>query len=257
VLSAQEDARLVAEIIAADLRAAGFLVPRSVGISSRDGGIAGPDTICISDPASISAFSIASANQFFDRVKVVNPLGTGADQVKVDSLDIDNDGTIDFVQGGGIIISDGTSSHCTRIRAVDAGNRTIQFVTRTPAANFSVASGTGRAAPALVYEIGGGGLLRNGALLSPRVENLQLQYSIDGNLNGMIDIDLGEDEIDDLEGNDPGQIVGVRLSVITRSSVADPNFSGAGMPAAANHLGTAADGFRRRVVTVNVAPRNL
>jgi prepilin-type N-terminal cleavage/methylation domain-containing protein len=255
VLSAQEDARLVAEIIAADLRAAGFLVPHSVGISSRDGGTTGSDAICVSDPARIADSKVEDATRFFDRVQVTDDLATSSSEVEIDSFDIDQDGNNDFFAGAGIIISDGTSSHCARIEAVDVGNHKIQFAPSTPAADFSVASGSGRATPALIYEVSSSGLLRNGSLLSPRVENLQIQYAIDVDGNGMIEDD--EFPIDDLEGNDASQIFGVQLSVITRSSQLDPQFSGLGMPKSANHLGAAADGYRRRVVTVNVAPRNL
>jgi prepilin-type N-terminal cleavage/methylation domain-containing protein len=255
VLDAQEDARLVAEIIATDLRVAGFLIPNFVGISSQDGGTSGADALCTSDPTVISETSVDEAIGTIDRVALAANLGAGSTQVTVASLDVDLDGDNDFSKDAGIIISDGTGSHCARITGVDASTKVIAFTPKTPASGFTAASITGRAVPALIYEVSGSGLSRNGELLSPRVENLQIEYAIDGDGNGRIE--GAEFPIHDLAGDNPSDIRGVQLSVITRSSRSDPQFKGSGMPAAANHTGTGADGFRRRRVTLNVAPRNL
>ena len=91
--------------------------------------------------------------------------------------------------------------------------------------------------------------------LSPHVENLQVEFGVDADGNGQID--PGEFPIHDLAGSDPSQVLTVRLSVIARTLRQDPNVAGSGMSVAANHVGSAPDGFFRRRFTASAAPRNL
>ena len=128
------------------------------------------------------------------------------------------------------------------------------FTPATPA-GFTVAPPGARAVPALIYEVTGAGLTRNGILLSSQVENVQVEFGVDADFNSLIE--GAEFPINDLNGSDPAQVRRVRLSVITRTAAEDPTLEGSGMPAAANHTGAAADGFLRRRYTADVFPRNI
>ena len=63
--------------------------------------------------------------------------------------------------------------------------------------------------------------------------------------------------IETLGAANPANIITARVSLITRTQLPEPSFTGTGMPPSANHLGGAPDGFRRRHFTANVSPRNL
>lgn len=167
-------------------------------------------------------------------------------------MDIDSDGDTDFGLGAGIIVSDGSDTHCARI--TDVTGNVVTFTPQTPA-GFSAAAGASRSAPSVIYELTGGGLRRNSVLLSTQVENVQVEYAIDLDDDG--DIDGAEFPIDDMTGSDPALIRGVRIHVITRTPNQDPDFRGSGMPAAANHAAGAPDGFRRRSFSANAVARNL
>lgn len=261
VLEAQQDVRLSTELILSDLRMSGFLVPGIVGMSSADGGTGAPDVVCASDPSVFPESSITGATELYETATAVSVVGAGATAINVlpSTLDIDGDGTDDFTVDSGIIFSDGTGSHCARITSIAGG--TIGFTPPTPA-GFSVpASSATEVVPAVVYEVDATGLRRNNIVLSPLVENLQIEYGVDRNANGQID--AGEFPVHDLNdanpifASDPSLIMGAQISLITRTSLADPDFSGPGMPGSANHTGGAADGFKRRRITAIVTPRNL
>ena len=253
-LDAQSSARLVTEMILGDLRMAGFLVPRIVGVSSLDGGANGVDTLCTSDWSVMGETEVNAALDVFPRAVLTGNVGAGASTVSLNggSMDIDGDGDRDFSVGSGIIISDGTGSHCARIAAIAGG--TIKFAPAT-IGGFSAAAVAGRAVPAIIYEVSGAGLLRNNVLLSPLVENLQLEFGVDANDDG--ELTGGEFPVNSLAALNPSQVASIRVSVITRTLIEERGVLGMGMPAAANHVGSAPDGFMRRKVTATIVPRNL
>lgn len=257
-LNAQEDARLVMEMILSDVRVAGFLVAPIVALSSIDGGTAGADSFCASDSILMDEARIAAASGVFQRATIkTSAVGAGAGLVRLStaSTDIDSDGNADFVVNGGIIISDGTGSHCARIQTITiAGTTTtLAFTPNTPA-GFSAAIGPTRVVPAFIYEVSGAGLRRNNVLLTPLVENLQIEFGIDADNDGEIE---AAEWLDTLAADNPSQIASVRISVITRTMLADPDMPGVGMPPAANHTGLAPDGFTRRRLTATAVPRNV
>jgi hypothetical protein len=173
-------------------------------------------------------------------------------QLDAASMDLDADTNDDFAVGRGIIIADSAGSHCARITGIAGG--TIDFDPPTPP-GFSVAAGTGRATPARVYEIAGTTLTRDGLPLSDQVENLQVEFFVDSDGDDVMD--AGEFPIHDLDGFDVSAVRSVRISVITRTAVADATHPGAGMPAAGNPAGGPPDGFTRRRYVTNAVPRNL
>ena len=146
------------------------------------------------------------------------------------------------------------SSHCAEITAINPATSVITFTPDTPT-GFSATAGGGRVAPAVIYEVDGNGLTRNGLRLATQVEDLQAEFGVDADGDGQLG--AGEFPIHDLNGSDPSAILQVRLSVITWADSESDNLQTSGRPAAANRTGGAADGFHRRRVTASVMPRNL
>jgi len=291
VLDVQEDARLVLDLIAFDARHAGYMVPRIAGISSQDGGASDPDRLCISDP-SYFAEPIAGTPTVLDsRTHHFSSTGVDAatpfpsnDSVKVATLDIDGsqafDGSSanDFDIGGGVIISNGSTTVCARIANIDTANQTIELST-SHAAEFGALALTPtavRVAPAVLYEIDGAfNLERNGITLASSVEDFQVEYWVDNQVrNGAIDgapTDANtEFPIHDLNTNpgwvmDTSRIRRIRVSVITRTDMREVNPDGtekitgiSGRPALANRSADPVpDGFQRRRFVATVLPKNL
>ena len=256
VVAVQEDVRLISDLMLADIRMAGFMLPNSVGLSSVDGGNANSDIVCTSDPTVIDATVLASATGRFGGAPLTADLGAAANSVSVTAadLDIDDDGDNDFLVGSGVIVSDGASTHCARVTAVaNSGvTRAISFTPATPA-GFSLPSGAAVAAPAVVYEVTGAGLLRNNQLFSGQVEDLQIEFGVDSNSDG--EITGAEFPVHGLVA-DTALVRSVRLTVVTRTERDDQGFLTDGRPAVANRNAGAADTIRRRIAVNTVSPRN-
>ncbi len=257
ILDAQEDARLVMDLLTTEARMGAFMVPRSAGFASIDGGVAGSDVFCVSDATEIADVTLNNASQPFDRARPLGPMVAGGTTLFLQPghLDIDSDGTDDFTAGQSIIIGDGTNSFCARITVVDPATDRIDI-----AAPLPNPYGTGaRIVPALMYQVGGGvgglGLLRNGLLLSSEVEDLQIEFGVDVNADNVITVPA-EFPINDLTGFDASRILRTRITVTARTSQPDPQFNGA-FPAAANRGAGPADNFRRRRFISSSRPRNL
>lgn len=255
VVATQEDARLAADMMLSDVRMAGFMVPAFAGIASIDGGNSGADVLCVSDPGVLGEAQIAAATERFDRAAISSAVEAGATSVSIQPghADIDADGTADFVVDQGIVISDGSASHCAYVTSV--GSTSIGFAPPAPA-GFTVAAVTGRAVPATIYELTGSGLERNGALLTSQVEDVQVEFGLDISGDGVLS--GGEFPIHDISGADTNLIRSVRLSILTRTSTEDPTFAGLGRQKVANRDAAGSpDGYRRRLAILSAAPRNL
>ncbi len=255
-IEVQQDVRLIADAVLSDVRMAGYMVPRRAAIATADGGVNAADLLCASDPEKIADAEAEDATARFDRARHTNQINGNEDTANLVTadLDIDGDGDADFVIGEGVIVADGTSSHCAVITGITGvSNDVVEFLPKTPA-GFSSAAGSGRVTPAVVYQVSGTDLLRNGLRLSNQVEDLQVEFGIDGDGDGQI---AAGEFVDDLNGSDPLDILAVRLSVITRADQQDESIESSGRPAAANRSGGGPDAFRRRRVTATVIPRNL
>jgi prepilin-type N-terminal cleavage/methylation domain-containing protein len=252
----QSDTRLMLELMLNDVRMAGFLVPSFMGISGADGGVNGPDILCLSDSSIIDANTIVGADRLLSGATLQNALTGGDNSVDLvaATMDIDGNGdpNDDFSAGNGIIISDGTNHHCTRIESFTLGQPNIEH---SPPGGFLIPAGTGRAVPAIIYELVGSSLARNSMVLSRQVENLQVQYAVDTDNDGSIG--AGEFPIHDISGSLPDRIRRLRLSVLTRTSVEDPANRGSRMPIAGNHVAGIPDNFLRRRFDTSAIPRNL
>jgi prepilin-type N-terminal cleavage/methylation domain-containing protein len=254
-IEVQQDVRLVADAILSDVRMAGYMVSRSAGIASVDGGNANADLLCVSDPSVISDVEVDDATARFDQARVAISAVSGGDKnVSVSTLnnDGDNPPTTDFTVDSGVIISDGTSSHCAYVRTIGGNN--LVFLPVTPA-GFAAGVGTGYVVTAVIYEITGTNELRRNTLrLSNQVEDLQVEFGIDGDGDGQI---VPAEFLNVLNGQDPLDLLAVRLSVIARADSEDEALQTSGRPAAANRVAGGSDGFRRRKIIARIVPRNL
>ena len=255
VIEVQQDARLVSDFVVNDVRMAGFMVPTLAGVSSRDGLATGSDTLCTSDPTALDDTQVANANARFNGAPLTSDLNGGLGSVAIASADMDIDGDTvnDFVAGSGIIISDGADNHCARIQSMTATS--ITFTPSTPS-GFDANTPDARVVPAVIYEHSGNELRRNNELLSPQVEDFQVEFHVDTDGNRVIS--GGETTWVHGLTVDTDRVREVRMSVLTRTTLEDPLMNGNGRQAVANRNASGvADQFRRRLVTVRVAPRNM
>ncbi len=258
VLDVQEDARLVMDLLVNETRMAGYMIPRVAGISSIDGGGGAADTFCVSDPGALDEGVVRSANARFTRARVAAFVGLATITLaSVADLDVDANGSTDFAAGQGIVIADGNRSHCATITAVNGVSGQVEFDPVIPnPALFSVTNT--RTAPAVIYEVGAGGLTRNGMMLSAEVEDLQVEYGVDVDNDDLMEPNVSAEwPLDDLDGVNSSRVRAVRLTVVTRTPQNDAEYDGPGLPASANRGAGAPDGFRRRRFTASVLPRNL
>ena len=273
VLDVQEGARTVIDLLTFDVRMAGFMVPRVAAISSEDGGTTDPDRICISDSSYFNApldgtksESMDNRDSHFSKA-ILTDVQVGS--VTVVSLDIDEDGGAnDFVAGAGIIVSNGSKTHCAGIEGF-AGN-IVDFDNdhTMPGGLFSNPPTGVFAVPAIIYELDAVNLTltRNGVTLATSIEDLQIEYWVDAQVEDGI---AAGDEwpVHDLN-TPPGaltmnteRIRRVRLSVVSRTATGDgqaeENFQRFFRPGNANRNAGARDEFRRRRFAASVAPRNI
>jgi len=256
VVEVQQETRLLMDLILADLRMAGFMVPKKNAIASVDGGPAGSDVICMSDPSIVDEARLDSATSRYEGASLIGALAGGSSTVSLvpSTVDIDDDGTVDFADGRGILISDGTNVHCALVTNVAGGS--VTFDNATPMGITFPTSGT-RAVPALVYQLAGTQLTRNGTVVATQVEDVQVQFGVDADRSGEVDLlDPVEFPIDDLAGSDLSLIRLARVSITSRTLQPDPDFQGQ-FTAVANRIPDVPDNFRRRRVTTDSLLRNL
>lgn len=282
VLDVQEDSRAVIDLIAFDARMAGFMVPRSGGVASVDGGPNAADRLCLSDssyfdfptldPATLT-YSSSTLSRLAEFDAAIPVLAAG-DRAVLTSLNIDESTAAaranDFVAAGrGVILSDGIRSHCARITGIQA--TTIFFDPPLPFA-FAAPEDV-RVVPAVIYELNENTLTltRNGLVVATGIEDLQAEYWIDdvildanGDGNGRVDNE-NEFPVHDLAqppvaNRDLSKLRRVRISVITRTDQ-EENPGGHQIdnrmrPASANRVSGPTDTFRRRRFVTSVLPRN-
>lgn len=281
-LEVQEDARLITDLIAFDARQAGFMLPAETTISSFDGQFGGgfpdqPDRLCVSDGSFFTVPDYGQDSDDFDAAIDEWP-GAGVQAVAggnvlIDTLDIEGDGNVDFSVGTGIIVATATTSFCARIANIVGGAPPFQInfaAGQTIPAGIQAGLIGAQAVPAVVYEVDTTQpvpvLLRNGMVLAPQVEDLQVEYWVDDQqfIAGVGVMDAGEFPIHSLSGMplqlSTDEVQRVRISVITRSSQpeeqAGQTFGFHMRPAAGNRPEGPMDQFRRRRFTASVTPRN-
>ena len=253
VVQSQEEVRLVTDVMLADLRMAGFMVDETAAVGSLDGGANAPDVLCVSDPSAIDDMVLVDAQARFDGAKVTSAVAASASSIVLSAAtrDIDGDGTDDFANVGGIIISSGTEVHCGEVTGV-TGN-TVSFTPSTPA-GFSATIADAFVVPALVYRVASDQLTRNGAVLSSQIEDLQVEFGVDADANGMIE--NAEFPIDDLSGQNLRRLRTARVHVTAKTPRAELDYTGQ-FTAIANRAAGATDSFKRRRVSADALLRNL
>jgi len=256
VIEAQHEGRLITDLMVTDLRMAGFMVPTRAGVGSVDGGANLPDQICMSDPAVMDQTIVANVSQRFPGATPSGTVGAGATRVTVGiaGLDVDSDGTDDFVPGAGIIVADEDSVHCAIVTIVNPLSGDIDFAPATPA-GFSAAGAGAVAVPAVHYIVNGTNLLRNGTVLSGNVEDVQIEYWVDVNSDSVMD--PAEFPIHDLNGQTLADLRLARVSVTSRTDIEDLDMPGQGFSAVANRVAGAADDFKRRRQIAETLLRNM
>ena len=146
------------------------------GIAARKRGDRGPLTHRLTPRSYFSPQTLADAIDHFTRAQATT-LTTTTVTLTAGHLDVDGDAndpaTGDFAVQGGLILSDGTRSHCARITSISIPLNRITFTPSLPTSAASWVTAQIRAVPAVIYEIGsscGAGLTRNCQLLSNRGE---------------------------------------------------------------------------------------
>ena len=253
IVESQGEVRLASRVLLSDLRMAGFMVDTTAGLGSNDGGTSGSDVICTSDPEVIDPAVVDTASKRLSGASLTSAVGAGNTTLSfvTSTMDIDSDGDVDFTAGGGVLISGGDETHCARVVSVSGSG--LVFDPPAPA-GFTVAASEAIVVPAIVYDVTGTQLSRNGTVLSNQIEDIQIEYGIDVDGNGLIE--GAEFPIDSLTGQDLSRIRTARIHVTGRASRPVPGFAGQ-FAAVANRTASAADEFMRRRTSADATLRNL
>jgi type IV pilus assembly protein PilW len=279
-IEAQQNMRAVADLIERDVRHAGFMVPEAAAICGVDA-TNGPDTLYVSDYEAIDPGTDIVSYRGAQITGGATNVSTGAlivlwvDSVIIEppspvraAYDTNNDGTndSDFHKGAGVIVIDrndpGRGVACGQILAVGVGVKVVavEFLSGTLGALTGTASL--EIIPAVEYRVAGDVLLRNGRQLARGVEDLQIAYLFDFDGDNAV-------AANEVRGDSGGtayvaknqsveDLLQVRINFVARTRIEDPRFNAGSFQALENRAAIAGnDGYRRRVHTSTIMPRNL
>jgi prepilin-type N-terminal cleavage/methylation domain-containing protein len=272
VTEIQQNLRAIAHLMERELRSTGMLVPEAGAFCGFDNQNTA-DVVFVTDSEALAPGGAANLGASL----VGNYTGSGVEGVTVTSTtldgdpfyDNDNDGVMDtdFQVGGGAIVFDpldaSRGTHCGIVVGPPPSgtNVNVDFGTLggTPLA------GTGlQMVPAHVYRIVGTQLTRDGVLLADNVEDLQFAAFFDLNDNELMDGEALEyagsstGPVYDPGAFDNTELREVRVTWAARTRSADQDLTVGTFQAAENRVAPAGtDGFRRRVYTTRVRPRNV
>lgn len=284
----QQNARAVAGLLERDLRMTGFMVPEGGSLCAIDAANAS-DVLYVTDADAIDPSGQGDAN-LGANVLTGYSAATSTQTLSLGSLSLDGvpfydtngsgGADSDFRVGGGAIVTDttnpGRGTACGTVIDVNPGANTIRV-------DFETALGTGAggslvAVPAHRYAVrdplngvddDANGLVddstltRNGVALVGDVDDLQIAFAIDDDDDGTLDDAteyFGNGSANDYESRntDHRNLREVRFNLVLRSRNPDPRWTQGFQQATENRAAVgAADGFRRRVYTSTVKPRNL
>ncbi len=279
---AQQNLRAIAYLIERDLRSTGFMVEEGAAVCGIDSPNA-PDTLFVTDTEPINPDNATTAtlgatvsggygsNAADEKWLVVDDIVIDRDAgVNAGFFDIDGPNDSDFQVGRGAILVDTSNlsrgTACGSITDVDtAGNRVrVEFIN-----GINVTPGdTLVLVPAVEYTIEVDGvtgtsiLMRNGMALATDVEDLQVAYLIDSDVDGQDDANEyrgdGTSPDYDSDGTNHANLREVRFNIVVRSRNTDPAYIEGFEQATENRAAAGVnDGFRRRVFTSTVRPRNV
>jgi prepilin-type N-terminal cleavage/methylation domain-containing protein len=268
VSEVQQNMRAIADLMEREIRTAGFLVPQSVAVCGRDNDNAS-DVLFLSD-----ADPLLVGAEMLGATITAGFSGTGTDGLSLDDLELDGAGFYDtdgdgigdsdFRVGAGVIVADlldsSRGASCGVITSLPGG--TTINVNYANAGESIGAGGNLVAVPAHVYQVNAQNqLLRDGMVLADGVEDLQFAFFYDSDDDGV------RDEPAEFPGSNNtyasnawnNEILReIRFNVVVRTA-ADPSWSQGQFQAKENRIAPAGgpDGFRRRVFTASVRPRNV
>lgn len=282
VTEAQQNARAIALLLERELRETAFLVPEAAAVCGADS-VNGPDLLFATDAEAVDPSVVNRADLGATVVSGFTG-GTGSDDLVVGSstvdgvpaYDTDGNGTADsdFRPGAGAILVDRANPErgaaCGVVTDVAANAVGVDYPADGGGNLGAVPLGGNPAdlvvVPAHVYTVSAQReLLRDGMPLARGVEDLQfaLFYDVDG--DGEVDSEALE-----VPGSEGGTVYAssawnnedlreIRAGVAVRSRLEDPEFGQGRFQTLENRNlpGSPEDGFRRRVASVRVKPRNV
>jgi len=294
VTEAQQNLRAIADLLERELRVSGFLVPEGAAVCGVDQ-TNGADVLYVSDADALDPGSENQLGIGASILGGFN--GTGGaetlqlDDVVIDGLafydtDGDGNGDSDFLESvnpfrtGGVIVTDRDNPYrgasCGIVTNVNPGADSIRvdFTSNGAAPGGTpLKAGAGGdlvAVPAHVYTVVNAQLLRDGMVLADDVEDLQFALFYDMDEDGEVTSEAAEYPGDKL-GNlyqsrnwDNTFLTEIRVNVVVRTRNQDPDvLQNPGMAQGSwqvteNRVDPGGfDGFRRRVHTVVIRPRNV
>lgn len=286
VAEMQQNARVIADLLEREIRVAGLMVPEhavACGVDNTNTS----DLLFVSDGDAINP---AGQNQNVLSIDVnAGYTGVGAsNNLNIDGLAVegapfyDTNGDAiadaDFQNGGGAIIVDLNNpergSACGIVAILGANTIRVDYDVGGGGALGPIPAG-GNApdvavVPAHVYQLQGTQLLRDGMVLADDVEDLQVALFFDVDDDGIVDSELLEypgaptGNVYNSGGWDNRDLREIRVNLVTRSATQDPKvlqdpaFAQSSFQVTENRVAPGGlDGFRRRVMTSVVRPRNV
>lgn len=285
---AQQNTRAVAALLERELRMTGFMVPEAAAVCGVDAANAS-DVLYVTDSDAIDPAGQGDAS-LGANVLAGYVASASTQTLSLGSLSLDGNPyydtngsggpDADFRVGGGAIVMDtenpGRGTACGTVVDVNPGANTIRV-------DFETVLGAGAGGslvlvPAHRYAVSdplngvdddGNGIVddstltRDGVALVSDVDDLQIAYAIDANDDGTVDDAteyFGNGSANDYEARntDHSDLREVRFNLVLRSRTPDREWTQGFMQATENRAAVGAgDGFRRRVYTATVKPRNL
>lgn len=276
VAEAKQNVRVIADLIERDIRNAGYMMPMTAALCGVDSAN-GADKLYVSDYSQIVSMNQIPSNMLtlpLGAELPAGPVSGSTSTVFVDRVDLDGiGGGPDFAVNAGLIVADRNgatpSVACGTVTSV--GNPVLPSVP----IGVDMENGSGPlnsgsalvAVPAIVYELNGTTLMRNGIPLVDQVEDFQVAWFFDLNDDGTVD--PGEYKADGQGGADAYDPVAldstllreVRINLVVRTRDEDPNQNwqmGVGQALENRTAGSVAptDGARRRTHTSTIRLRN-
>jgi len=295
VTEAQQNLRAIADLLERELRVTGFLVPEGAAVCGVDQ-TNGADVLYLSDagaldPTNENQLGIGASIVAGFAGTGGNENLTLDDKV-LDGLafyDSDGDGNADsdFLESvnpfrtGGVIVADRSDPSrgvaCGIVTNVNSGTNVIRvdFTSNgaAPAGTPLAAAGGASdlvAVPAHVYTVVNNQLLRDGMVLAGNVEDLQMAFFYDTDGDGL-EVGDGSDYPGSAAGPiyqsgnwDNSDLIEIRVNVVVRTRAQDadvvqnPAMAQGQWQTTENRVAPGGfDGFRRRVHTSTVRPRNV
>lgn len=286
IIETQQNTRVIAELLEWDLRLTGFMVPDSGGLCAIDN-VNAPDVLWVTDADAIDPMGAALGERLGAEILgAPTNIATGSQTLAVNSLLLetttpsaayDNDGNgsldTDFQDNAGVIVSDsanpGRGVACGTVTQVLPAASQIRIFIETAALAPLVGGEETpvlKLVPARRYSINANQqLFRDFYMIASDVEDMQFAFYFDSDDDNVIDLVPVSEYRGDGNGadyvpnaNDISKLREVRLNVVLRTrSPENENVQGR-FQATENRIAVAGvDGFKRRVQTSTVRPRNL